>query len=176
MQILILEIKGWRNLESWRNRPETDENMANIFIHLNVFKIENEEKDVVDKVPVVEFRWSEGNQDNTQLYRPGSAVHIRNGLHDNETRGERETGLPLDLVVLINSFLYERLTDENFKQAIALWFEQRGMQISIRSHQRLEHLKSHEYGESIFMIEEISMKTLAAGMLATSRIWEGCFM
>jgi hypothetical protein len=33
---------------------------------------------------------------------------------------ERETGLPLDLVVLINSFLYERLTDENFKQAIAL--------------------------------------------------------
>jgi hypothetical protein len=36
---------------------------------------------------------------------------------------ERETGLPLDLVVLINSFLYERLTDENFKQTIALWFE-----------------------------------------------------
>jgi hypothetical protein len=36
---------------------------------------------------------------------------------------ERETGLPLDLVVLINSFLYERLTDKNFKQAIALWFE-----------------------------------------------------
>jgi surface protein len=34
---------------------------------------------------------------------------------------ERETGLPLDLVVLINSFLYERLTDENFKQAIDLW-------------------------------------------------------
>jgi surface protein len=24
--------------------------------------------------------------------------------------------------VLINSFLYERLTDENFKQAIRLWF------------------------------------------------------
>jgi surface protein len=36
---------------------------------------------------------------------------------------ERETGLPLDLVVLINSFLYERLTDENFKQATALWFD-----------------------------------------------------
>jgi surface protein len=38
---------------------------------------------------------------------------------------ERETGLPLDLVVLINSFLskHEKLTDENFKQAIALWFE-----------------------------------------------------
>jgi surface protein len=34
----------------------------------------------------------------------------------------RETGLPLDLVVFINSFLYERLTDANFKQAIALWF------------------------------------------------------
>jgi surface protein len=36
---------------------------------------------------------------------------------------ERETGLPLDLVVLINSFLYERLTDENFHEAIPLWFE-----------------------------------------------------
>jgi surface protein len=36
---------------------------------------------------------------------------------------ERSTVLPLDLVVLINSFLYERLTDENFQQAIALWFE-----------------------------------------------------
>jgi hypothetical protein len=36
---------------------------------------------------------------------------------------ERSTVLPLDLVVLINSFLYERLTDENFKQAIDLWFE-----------------------------------------------------
>jgi surface protein len=36
---------------------------------------------------------------------------------------ERETGLPLDLVVFINSFLYESLTDGNFKQAIALWFE-----------------------------------------------------
>jgi surface protein len=35
---------------------------------------------------------------------------------------ERETGLPLDLVVFINSFLYERLTDENFHHAIALWF------------------------------------------------------
>ena len=36
---------------------------------------------------------------------------------------ERGTGLPLDLVVLINSFLSEILTDDNFKQAIALWFE-----------------------------------------------------
>jgi surface protein len=35
---------------------------------------------------------------------------------------ERSTVLPLDLVVLINSFLYERLTDENFLQAIDLWF------------------------------------------------------
>jgi hypothetical protein len=35
---------------------------------------------------------------------------------------ERSTVLPLDLVVLINSFLYERLTDENFHEAIALWF------------------------------------------------------
>jgi hypothetical protein len=39
-------------------------------------------------------------------------------------RIERGTGLPLDLVVFINSFfLYEKLTDENFDQAIALWFE-----------------------------------------------------
>jgi hypothetical protein len=36
---------------------------------------------------------------------------------------ETKTGLPLDLVILINSFLYEKLTDENFKQAIALWFD-----------------------------------------------------
>jgi surface protein len=36
---------------------------------------------------------------------------------------EKKTILPLDLLVLINSFLYEKLTDENFKEAIALWFE-----------------------------------------------------
>jgi hypothetical protein len=29
---------------------------------------------------------------------------------------ERETGLPLDLVILINNFLYERLTDENLNK------------------------------------------------------------
>jgi surface protein len=36
---------------------------------------------------------------------------------------ERETVLPLDLVILINSFLYEKITDENFHQTIALWFD-----------------------------------------------------
>jgi surface protein len=36
---------------------------------------------------------------------------------------EKKTILPLDLVVLINSFLYKKLTDENFKEAIARWFE-----------------------------------------------------
>jgi surface protein len=36
---------------------------------------------------------------------------------------ERETGIPLDLVVLINNFFFEKLTDENFKQAIHMWFE-----------------------------------------------------
>jgi surface protein len=36
---------------------------------------------------------------------------------------ERETGLPLDLVVLINSFLYEKLIDANIFNAITLWFE-----------------------------------------------------
>jgi hypothetical protein len=35
---------------------------------------------------------------------------------------ERATGIPLDLVVFINAFLYEKLTDENFCQAISLWF------------------------------------------------------
>jgi hypothetical protein len=36
---------------------------------------------------------------------------------------ERGTGIPLDLVILINSFLPEVLTDEIFSQVIALWFE-----------------------------------------------------
>jgi surface protein len=35
---------------------------------------------------------------------------------------ERYTGIPLDLVVLINSFLPEIITDDNFKQVIAMWF------------------------------------------------------
>jgi surface protein len=35
---------------------------------------------------------------------------------------ERQTGIPLDLIIFINSFLYEKLTDENFKLAIQLWF------------------------------------------------------
>jgi surface protein len=36
---------------------------------------------------------------------------------------EGKTKIPLDLVIFINSFLPKRLTDENFKQAIALWFQ-----------------------------------------------------
>jgi hypothetical protein len=48
---------------------------------------------------------------------------------------ERSTVLPLDLVVLINSFLYESLTDENFQQAIDLWFWDQEECKSIRSHQ-----------------------------------------
>jgi surface protein len=36
---------------------------------------------------------------------------------------ERQTGLPLDIVIFINKFLSENLTDENFGEAIALWFE-----------------------------------------------------
>jgi surface protein len=36
---------------------------------------------------------------------------------------ERTTILPLDLVVLINSFLSEKLIDKNFHFAITLWFE-----------------------------------------------------
>jgi surface protein len=35
---------------------------------------------------------------------------------------ELGTVLPLDLVIFLNNFLFEKLTDENFKEAIALWF------------------------------------------------------
>jgi hypothetical protein len=35
---------------------------------------------------------------------------------------ERATGIPLDLIILIRSFLYEKLTDENFFTAVGLWF------------------------------------------------------
>jgi hypothetical protein len=61
---------------------------------------------------------------------------------------EKKTRIPLDLVIFINSFfLYEKLTDDNFKEAIALWFENKKkefrqhrclweeMQMEIWSHQ-----------------------------------------
>jgi surface protein len=35
---------------------------------------------------------------------------------------ERATGIPLDLIILIRSFLYEKLTDANFFVAVELWF------------------------------------------------------
>jgi hypothetical protein len=35
---------------------------------------------------------------------------------------ERATGIPLDLIILIRSFLYEKLTDANFSAAVELWF------------------------------------------------------
>jgi hypothetical protein len=35
---------------------------------------------------------------------------------------ERATGIPLDLIILIRSFLYEKLTDANFYAAVELWF------------------------------------------------------
>jgi surface protein len=38
---------------------------------------------------------------------------------------ENRTFLPLDLVVFINSFIYEKITDENFTEAIVLWFGNR---------------------------------------------------
>jgi surface protein len=34
---------------------------------------------------------------------------------------ERDTRIPLDVVVLINSFLYEKLIDGNFREAMNLW-------------------------------------------------------
>jgi surface protein len=36
---------------------------------------------------------------------------------------ERDTGLPLDLVIFINSFLIVKITDGNLHEAIALWCE-----------------------------------------------------
>jgi surface protein len=35
---------------------------------------------------------------------------------------ERATGIPLDLIILIRSFVYEKLTDDNFFAAVRLWF------------------------------------------------------
>jgi len=35
---------------------------------------------------------------------------------------ERATGIPLDLIILIRSFVYEKLTDANFFTAVELWF------------------------------------------------------
>jgi surface protein len=35
---------------------------------------------------------------------------------------ERATGIPLDLIILIRSFLYEKLTNVNFFVAVELWF------------------------------------------------------
>jgi hypothetical protein len=36
---------------------------------------------------------------------------------------ENKTGIPLDVVIYINGFMhYEKLSDENFKEAIELWF------------------------------------------------------
>jgi hypothetical protein len=35
---------------------------------------------------------------------------------------EKATGIPLDLIILIRSFVYEKLTDENFLAAVELWF------------------------------------------------------
>jgi surface protein len=34
---------------------------------------------------------------------------------------ERDTCLPLDLVIMINSFLYEILIDDNFREALEIW-------------------------------------------------------
>jgi hypothetical protein len=55
---------------------------------------------------------------------------------------EKKTVLPLDLVVFIKSFLYEKLTDVNFKEVS----EEEGLQVSIRTYQTLEHIRSDEYG------------------------------
>jgi hypothetical protein len=75
---------------------------------------------------------------------------------------ERETGLPLDLVVLINSFLYERLTDENFKQAIALRTKRNVNFDSVTSATGTPQ-ESRIWREH-FIFDEISMKTFANGM------------
>jgi hypothetical protein len=43
---------------------------------------------------------------------------------------ERATRIPLDLIILIRSFLYEKLTDENFSAAVPLWFGMRRNAVS----------------------------------------------
>jgi hypothetical protein len=70
---------------------------------------------------------------------------------------ERDTGL----VVLVNSFLSERLTDENFKQAVTLWFENeeecrfRFGHISDWNTSRVTNMEREFYGRSDFN-EDIS--------------------
>ena len=36
---------------------------------------------------------------------------------------ENKLNIPLDLLRYINTFIYEKLNDENIKQAVELWFE-----------------------------------------------------
>jgi hypothetical protein len=80
---------------------------------------------------------------------------------------ERSTVLPLDLVVLINSFLYERLTDEiSNKQLIFGFRTKRNANFDSVTSATGRPQGSRIWREH-FLIEEISMKTLAAGM------WEG---
>jgi surface protein len=63
----------------------------------------------------------------------------------------RDGRLPLDLVVLINSFLYERLTDENFKLAIALWFENQGQCLRFGlEHSRVTNMERTFYNRNAF--------------------------
>jgi surface protein len=38
---------------------------------------------------------------------------------------ETRKSVSLDVVILINSFLIEKLTDENLREAIELWFEKK---------------------------------------------------
>ena len=36
---------------------------------------------------------------------------------------ENKLNLPLDIIIYINKFIYEKLNDNNFKEAINLWFK-----------------------------------------------------
>ena len=70
---------------------------------------------------------------------------------------ERETGLPLDLVIFINSFFqYEKLTNGNFYQAIALWFAKkeeckwRYGHISFWNTSRVTDMSGSFYGREYF--------------------------
>jgi surface protein len=110
---------------------------------------------------VISVPWQEQAEEAKFISKPDMA-HAKPGLLGEEMDCvtmklvERETGLPLDLVVLINSFLYERLTDENFKQAIALWFEKkeeckfRFGHISDWKTSRVTNMKTAFYGRSNF--------------------------
>jgi surface protein len=90
---------------------------------------------------------------------------------------ERDIGIPLDLVVVINSYLYEKLTDENFKQAISLWFRSeeeckwRFGHISDWNTSRVTNMKL-TFHDRLFFNEDLSRWNVS-NVTSMSRMFEG---